>query len=74
LRAFSVTLTTTAHSPQQLTVVWNLSLQSDSGGPYLHHQCSTATISAILYIATSSRVRGTRSSAYADSWIMPSRW
>jgi hypothetical protein len=45
-------------------VVWNLSLQSESGGAYLHHQCSTATISAILYIATSSRVRGTRSSAY----------
>jgi hypothetical protein len=31
--AFSATLTTPAHSPTQLAVVWNLPLQGDSGGP-----------------------------------------
>jgi hypothetical protein len=31
----SMTLTTTAHSPQQLMAVWNLRLNGDSEGPTL---------------------------------------
>src|SRR5690349_24278277 len=38
---------------------------------YLHHQCSTATIGAIFYIAASSRVRGIQSSAYRTSRQFP---
>jgi hypothetical protein len=30
---FSTTLTTTAHSPQQLVAVWHLHLHADAEGP-----------------------------------------
>ena len=60
--AFSVVLITPAHSPEQPTVVYGLPLQGGRGGP-LHHQHNTATISAIFYIATSSRARGAQPSA-----------
>ena len=41
-------------------MVWNLSLQSESEGPYLHHQCSTATIRCdLLHHNLQSRSRHT---------------
>src|SRR2546421_4458653 len=47
--AFSATLTTTAHSPQQLAVVCNLPLRGRSRRTYLHHRCSTASSSIRLH-------------------------
>jgi hypothetical protein len=41
--AFSATLTTTAHSPQQLAVVCDLPLRGRSRRAHLHHRCSTAS-------------------------------
>jgi len=44
-----------AHSPEQPTAVYSLPLQGGCGGPTSMHRHSTATISTIFYIATSSR-------------------
>src|SRR4051794_1602296 len=56
-----------AHHHGSFTAAADGGLQPPPAGrlrrTYLHHQCSTATIGAIFYLATSSRVRGTPSSA-----------
>src|SRR3954454_5765665 len=60
-----------AHHHGSFTAATDGGLQPPPAGrlrrTYLHHQCSTATIGAIFYLATSSRVRGTPSSAYRTS-------
>src|SRR6266567_9569221 len=57
--AFSATLTTTTHSPQQLAVVCDLPLRGRSRRAHLHHQCSTASKRSVLYTGTSFSVLGT---------------
>jgi hypothetical protein len=57
-----------AHHPGSFTGATHGGLQPPPAGrprrAHLHHQHSTATISAIFYITTSSRARGAQSSAY----------
>src|SRR5665648_841939 len=57
-----------AHHPGSFTGATHGGLQPPPAGrlwrAHLHHRHSTATISTIFYIATSSRARGARSSAY----------
>src|SRR4029450_2315894 len=65
--AFSATLTTTAHSPQQLAVVWDLPLQSGPGGPTSITGTAPHPAITTFYIATSIRVRGAPSSAYLSN-------
>src|SRR4029450_2678185 len=67
--AFSATLTTTAHSPQQLAVVWDLPLQSGPGGPTSITGTAPHPAITTFYIATSIRVRGVPSSAYRSNWM-----
>ena len=60
-----------AHRPGSFTGATHGGLQPPPAGRLwrarLHHQHNTTTISTIFYIATSSRARGARSSAYLTS-------
>ena len=64
-----------AHHPGSFTGATHGGLRPPPAGrPWrarLHHQHNTATISAIFYLATSSRARGAQSSANLDRWTSP---
>lgn len=55
---FSPTLTTTAHSPQQLGAVWHLHLHADAEGPTFISTTARRLLVYVFYIATSQSSSG----------------
>jgi len=66
---FSMTLTTTTHSPQQLMAVWNRLLPNDSEGPTLISHTALRSRSSFSTSELRFRIQYTRGTLSKNPWM-----